>query len=298
MDTASVPRIFEPARHGRRRARAAAGFGDYDFLKARLSSDLAERLADSSRHFDRALDLGCHTGELAGALMESGQVGHVTAVDPAEEMAARTCRRGFPACAMALEEMAFAPHSFDLVASAFALHWVNDLPGLLVQIRQVLRPDGLFLAALAGAGTLQELRDSLILAETEMTGGAGQRISPLPGLQDMAALMQRAGFAMPVADVETVTVRYPNAMRLMDDLKGMGETASFSQPAGRGLSRRILSRAGEIYAENHADADGRLPATFRIVWVSGWAPAEGQPRPLKPGSAKVSLTKVFGTPPD
>ncbi len=220
----------------------------------------------------------------------------VIATDPAPAMARRALGEGLAACAMPLESLSFGPDHFDLVASAFALHWVNDLPGLLIQIRTVLKPDGLFLGALAGAGTLQELRNSLLLAESEIIGGAAPRVSPLPGLQDLAGLMQRAGFAMPVADIETITVRYPSIFRLFDDLRGMGETAAFAGPEQRALSRRILMRAGQIYAENHSDPDGRLPATFKVVWLSGWAPAEGQPKPLRPGSAKISLTKVFGSP--
>ncbi len=208
-------------------------------------------------------------------------------------MAALARGRGLSACVMALDDLAFAPASLDLVASVFALHWVNDLPGLLIQVRKALKPDGLLLAALAGAGTLSELRESLMLAESEITGGAAPRVSPLPGLQDVAGLMQRAGFAMPVVDIETITVRYDSAMGLMDDLRGMGETAAFTQSAGRGLSRRVLARAAQIYQAGHGDADGRVRATFRIIWLSGWAPAEGQPKALRPGSAKISLARVF-----
>lgn len=293
MNSAPVPHVFDPIRHARRRSRAAAQYHEYDFLKRRLSRDLAERLADSSRQFPVALDHGCHNGVLGEALLESGQVSSVIATDPAEPMARRARARGLAACVMPLETLAFAPGSLDLAASALSLHWVNDLPGLLVQLREALKPDGLFLAAIAGAGTLPELRESLALAETEIRGGAGPRISPLPGLQDLAALMQRAGFAMPVVDIETITVRYDNAMSLLQDLRGMGETAAFGQPADQGLSRRILMRAAETYQASHSDPDGRVRATFRIVWLSGWAPAQGQPKPLKPGSAKVSLTEVF-----
>ncbi len=172
------------------------------------------------------------------------------------------------------------------------LHWVNDLPGTLVRIREQLKPDGLFLGCLFGGGTLSELRTCLIEAEAEITGGAAARLSPLPGLQDMAALMQRAGFALPVADIDTVTVRYGDPFRLLRDIKGMGEQAAFMTQAEaprRPLSPHVLARMAELYAEKFSDADGRLRATFNIVWLSGWAPHANQPKPLRPGSARHSL---------
>lgn len=190
------------------------------------------------------------------------------------------------------ESLSFKPDTFDLAVSILGLHWANDLPGLLSQIRTVLKPDGLFLSCLFGGGTLSELRHSLIEAESEITGGVSPRLSPLPGLQDMAGLLQRAGFALPVADIERVTVRYAHPMKLLQDLKGMGEQAAFAPRAGqerRPLSRRILARMSEIYAERYSDPDGKVRASFEIVWLSGWAPAAGQPKPLRPGSGKFSL---------
>ncbi len=173
------------------------------------------------------------------------------------------------------------------------MHWVNDLPGALIQIRHALRPDGLFLGALLGAGTLAELRDCLITAEVEITGGAAQRTSPLPGLADMAGLMQRTGFALPVADRDTLVVRYASLSGLLDDLKGMGERACLmdTPPA---LDRRVLKLMEEIYMARYADPDGRIRASFEIVWLSGWAPGPDQPRPLRPGSARVSLADILG----
>ena len=185
--------------------------------------------------------------------------------------------------------------SLDLITSLLSLHTTNDLPGTLIQIRRALKPDGLFLGCLFGAGTLKELRASLMQAEVELTSGAAQRVAPLPGLQDMAGLLQRAGLALPVADVDHVTVRYDTPFDLMADLKGMGERAAFADKGRPPLSRRILSRMAEIYAENYSDADGRLRASFEIVWLSGWAPAPGQPQPLKPGSAKQSLASAVGS---
>lgn len=203
---------------------------------------------------------------------------------------------GFETVISDSEILAFPSASFDLVTSILSLHWINDLPGMLSQIRQVLVPDGLFLGCLFGAGTLPELRAALIDAESEITGGISPRLSPLPGLQDMAGLLQRAGFALPVADVERVTVRYGHPMNLLQDLKGMGEQAAFAPREGqvrRPLSRRILARMSEIYMDRFQDDDGKVRATFEIVWLSGWAPHASQPKPLKPGSGKVRLADAI-----
>lgn len=292
MQTAP-PKLIDTARHLAFRDRAAARFGEYDFLKARVSSALAERLADSARRFPRALDLGCHTGGLAEALEAGGQVDHVTCFDGAPAMAARAASAGRETASGDTETLPFRQQDFDLVASALWLHRVNDLPGQLIQIREILKPDGLFLAGLFGAGTLSELRESFLQAESELTGGASPRIMPLPGLQDCAGLLQRAGFAMPVADVEHVTVRYDTPFALMADLKGMGEQAALTE-SGELLSRRVLARMAEIYAERFADPDGRLRASFEMVYLSGWSPAPDQPKPKRPGSARASLAEALG----
>ena len=288
----TAPKPFDTARHLRFRNRAAPRFHEYDFLKARVSSALADRLADSAHRFKQALDLGSHTGQLAAALIEGGQVDQVTCFDGASAMI-----DGVPDGATAVvgdpEVLPFEQGQFDLVASALSLHWINDLPGQLIQIREVLKPDGLFLAGLFGAGTLSELRESLMQAETELIGGAAPRVSPLPGLQDCAGLLQRAGFAMPVADIDHVTVRYDTVFHLMRDLRGMGEQAAFAA-GGRPLSRRIVTRAAEIYAERFADSDGRIRASFEIVYLSGWRPAPNQPQPKRPGSARASLAEALG----
>lgn len=294
MSAPDIPRIFDPVRHRRQLARAAPNYHQYDFLKTRVSSELIERLEDSQRRFPRALDLGSHTGVLAASLAAHGKIDHVVALDPAPAMAGRARAGDVAALAADFEALPFAPASFDLVASALALHWVNDLPGLLVQVREMLAPDGLFLAGLFGAGTLTELRASLLQAESELTGGAAVRLSPLPGLQDMAGLMQRAGFAMPVADIDHVTVTYSSPFRLLEDLGGMGERAALADVPPQGLSRRILERMAEIYAAEFSEPGGKVRASFEIVWVSGWAPALGQPKPLRPGSARASLATAVG----
>ena len=292
MSPSPPPVLFDRARWIRNRDRASSNFEQYAFLKVRESTQLLDRLRDSPREFEHALDLFSHTGQAIQTLQESGSVKKISALEPSLEMCELISDTGIDRPAMAGEKLPFEPRTFDLVVSVLALHWANDLPGLLSQIRTVLKPDGLFLASLFGGGTLSELRSALIEAESEITGGVSPRLSPLPSLQDMAGLLQRAGFALPVADVERVTVRYDHPMKLLQDLKGMGEQAAFAPREGqerRPLSRRILARMSEIYFERFCDEDGKVRASFEIIWLSGWAPAANQPKPLKPGSGKFSL---------
>ncbi len=292
MSLAPPPSLFDRARVTRNRDRASSRFRDYAFLKDRESTQLLERLRDTSRDFERALDLGAHDGQASEALLETGKVKEIIALEAAPQMVERLHRRGVSAIEGSEDFLPFDPENFDLVVSLLSLHWANDLPGVLAQIRTVLKPDGLFLGCLFGGDTLPELRAALIEAESEITGGVSPRLSPLPGLQDIAGLLQRAGFALPVADVDEVTVRYSHPMKLLEDLKGMGEQAAFAKREGqerRPLSRRILTRMSEIYFDRFSDPDGKIRATFKIIWMSGWAPHESQPKPLKPGSGKFSL---------
>lgn len=292
MSSALPPKLFDRDRLARNRDRASVDYRKFGFLKARAATHLVERLEDVSRQFPNALDLGAHTGENSQALLSSPQVKHVVCTERSGQMAQQLRTAGLMAVCADEDALPFAPSSFDLVTSTLALHWVNDLPGALVQIRNVLKPDGLFLSCLYGGGTLAELRASLIEAESELTGGVSPRLSPLPSLQDMAGLLQRAGFALPVADVERVSVRYKNPLDLLRDLKGMGEQAAFAQKDGqqrRPLSKRLLGRMTEIYQERFSDPDGKVRASFEIVWLSGWAPAAGQPKPKARGSARASL---------
>lgn len=292
MTPVPSPIMFDRARVTRNRDRASSRFREYAFLKGRESTQLLERLNDTSREFERALDIGAHDGQACEALRESGKVKQIIALESAPRMVAKLQSNGFETVSTKTEKLPFPEASFDLATSVLSLHWINDLPGVLTQVRQVLAPDGLFLASLFGGGTLSELRASLIEAESEITGGISPRLSPLPGLQDMAGLLQRAGFALPVADVERVTVRYSHPIKLLEDLKGMGEQAAFAPREGqerRPLSRRILARMSEIYQSRFSDPDGKVRATFEIIWLSGWAPHESQPKPLRPGSGRFSL---------
>lgn len=270
----------------RRKRRAAAGFAEAAFLHVRVAADLADRLEAIPRPFPRALALGgggLFSTELQRRPELAARIGEVVEADLASGDVV-----------LDPEHLPFAPGAFDLIVSPLALHWVNDLPGALIQLRHALKPDGLLLASLFGGATLNELRLCLIEAESELTGGAGPRVAPFADLQDIAALLQRAGFALPAADRDVLTVRYGEPMRLLADLRAMGETAALTQRAPRALSRRILARAFEIYRDRFSDPDGRIRATFEILTATGWSPHESQQQPLKPGSAKTRLADALG----
>jgi len=274
------PHLFDPARRAARLERSRPLFAGADFLHRRAALGLVESLEAILRDFPSVVDLSPHPRAFAEALAASDAAGRV---GPPRVVAAP----------MGPEDLELEPASVDLIVSVLGLHWVEDLPGLMARTRRALQPDGLFLAALFGGATLTELRQALTAAELEVTGGAAARVSPFADGFDGAALLQRAGLALPVCDVDRVTVRYGDPVGLMKDLRAMGETAA---PTGsiRPLRRDVLMRAAEIYAERFADPDGRLKATFEIVTLSGWAPHEGQQKPLPRGSAKVRLADALG----
>jgi SAM-dependent methyltransferase len=257
------------------------------FLSRRAVEDLAERLGAVERRFAHAATLFCAGAAAADCLSASGRVGEVTQVE-----ADRAFLEGDGLVA-APETVPFEPGRLDLAVSLYALHAINDVPGMLVQIRRALRPDGLFLGCMAGAGTLGELREALLAAETELSGGASPRVAPFADVRDAGALLQRAGFALPVADLEGVTVRYDTMFDLMRDLRAMGWANSLAARSRQPATRGLFMRAAEIYAERFADPDGRIRATFSTIWLSGWAPDASQQQPLKRGSATVSLAKFL-----
>lgn len=284
--------VFDRATLRLRRARAASAWTCHAFLKQEIAGRLVERLDDIRRRFDTALDLGCHGDEIATALGERKGIGRLIRADLGLSFAQHA--RG-PAVVADEEALPFAPGSFDLVMSAMTLHWVNDLPGALIQIARSLRPDGLFLGAMLGGGTLWQLRQAMSAAESEIEGGLSPRISPFADLRDAAGLLQRAGFALPVADSETIEVEYDNALALMRELSAMGE-GNLVAERRRGFSRRsTLLRAAEIYAERFAQPSGRIGATFEVLFLHGWAPHASQPKALRPGSAAHRLAQALGT---
>ena len=247
----------------------AARRGCVDFLHREVADRLVDRLDDVGRRFRTALDLGAHTGALSRALDGRAGIERVVTTDPSLAFVRRG--RG-NRVAVDPELVPFRDRSFDLAVSALALHWVGDLPGALVQLRRVLEPDGLFLAAMLGGRTLGELRTALFEAELAEEGGVSPRVSPAADLADIAALLLRTGFAMPVADAEAITVTYPDALALMRDLRGMGETNALSARRRTPLRRHTLARATALYAERFGLSDGRIPATFEILFLTGWAP--------------------------
>lgn len=286
---AQSPMVFD-RRLLRSRWRRAVALGPATFLLGRVAEDLADRLAPVLRHFDLALDLGTPTPAVRSALAQSGKVGAViaaNAITPATDVSLTVVADE--------EALPFREASLDLVVSALALQFVNDLPGTLVQIRRALRPDGLLLAALLGGETLTELRTTFAQAEAEMENGISPRVAPFVDLRDLGALLQRAGFALPVTDVDRVIVRYASPIDLMHDLRRMGATNILSERRRRPLRRTTLARMVEVYGERFADPDGRIRATFEIVWLSGWAPHESQQKPLAPGSAQRRLADALGT---
>jgi SAM-dependent methyltransferase len=286
----AAPRLFDRKLVLARRIRAQ-GEGAETFLLEAAAGELVERLSAVKRRFALALDLGTPGVALAAALQQSGQVDGIIACEP---LARFRAARG-PRVAADEEALPFGSETFDLVVSALSLQWVNDLPGAFTQIRRALKPDGLFLAALIGGETLGELRESLAAAESELAGGASPRVSPFVDVRSLGSLLQRAGFALPVTDVERITVRYRNTRTLMRDLRRMGAANALVERSKKPLRRAVLARAEEIYAERFADPDGRLRATFDVLWLSAWAPHESQQKPLKPGSAKARLADALGT---
>ncbi|WP_442753731.1 methyltransferase domain-containing protein [Methylocystis sp. JAN1] len=272
----SPPRIFDRELLHARLRRALAKDAP-DFLLARAADDLLDRLLTVKRDFPRSLDLGAPTAHFAEAIVASGRAAPLRASRLAGAVVADE------------EALPFAPASFDLVVSGMALQWVDDLPGVFAQVRRILAPDGLFLACLPGGASLVELRVALAQAEEEITGGASPRVSPFVDVRDMGGLLQRAGFALPVSDVDSFTLRYDSALGLMKDLRDMGAANVLVKRSSRPLRRDVLARAVQIYAEQFADPDGRVRASFEIVWISGWAPHESQQKPAKPGSATTRL---------
>jgi SAM-dependent methyltransferase len=285
------PLIFDRRLLRARRRRAVAA-GAETFLLDRVAADLAERLSAVLRRFGLVLDLGTPGDALRAALAGLPSVGTVISA-----RAALPEREGSATRFVVADEEAlpFGAAVFDLVVSGLSLQFVNDLPGTLVQIRRVLRPDGLFVAALAGGDTLTELRQSFAAAESEIEGGISPRVAPFADLRDLGALLQRAGFALPVTDVDRLTVRYASPFALMHDLRRMGATNALLERRRLPLRRATLTRMAQIYGERFADADGRIRATFEIAWLSGWAPHASQQQPLRPGSARTRLADALGT---
>lgn len=283
----SGPNIFD-RRLLRVRQRRARLLTPATFLLDRVAADLGERLFAVLRKFDVAVDLGTPSDAVRRVLATNENIGAVVAAGLADDDASLRV-------AVDEESLPFAEGSLDLVVSALALQFVNDLPGTLIQIRRALKPDGLLLAALIGGDTLIELRSSFAAAESEIEGGVSPRVAPFADIREVGGLLQRAGFALPVVDSERLAVRYNSALALMRDLRRMGATNILHERLRKPLKRSTLERVTAIYADRFADPDGRIRATFEIIWMSGWAPHQSQQKPLKPGSATQRLADALGT---
>jgi SAM-dependent methyltransferase len=274
----SAPLLFDHAfrAHGLRRLEPDT------VLLPMVAEELAIRLNTVMREFPLAIDLGTQGPGLAEAIRAVPSVGQVVqAADAGGDIISG--KHALP----------YEPGSLDLVVSGLALQWADDLPGLLLQIRRALKPDGLFLAALAGGDTLTELRQSFAEAEADVVGGMSPRVVPFATVQDLGALLQRAGFALPVVDAEKLTVRYVDVFGLFRDLRALGATNSLLSRSRTPLRRDVLARLAEVYQERYSDPDGRLRVTVEIVWLSGWAPHESQQKPLRPGSATHRLADAL-----
>lgn len=278
------PTIFNRSLMRTRRQRAASSFQRADFLKSVMVERIVERLHETMRNYSLALDIGCHTGELGRALQNTTKLGRLIACDLSEAMLMKTSGLRV---VMDEEYIPFAPASVDAVLSAMSLHWVNDVPGALLQLQRCLKPDGLFLVSLLGGNTLAELREAVLQAELEH--GVHPRVSPFLDVRDAGGLLQRAGFALPVVDSETFVVTYDNAFALMKDLRAMGETNGLMQQTPFFTSRTAMMHIAETYQHVFADSEGRIPATFEIITLTAWKPHGSQPKPLARGSGSHAL---------
>ena len=293
MPTPTPPRIFDRDLINRRLDRAWARQADdarVDFLLARAAQDLGERLSLVKRRFAVAADFGSPGPHGAAVLAAGGQVDSVVRIAPTWTSVGTGA---FLGAVGDLERLPAADGSLDLAVSLLALQSVNDLPGALIQIRRALKPDGLLVAALIGGDTLTELRQSLTISESEVLGGASPRVAPFVDVRALGGLAQRAGLALPVVDLDRAIVRYSDMFALLADLRAMGATNALDARARTPLRREVLARAAALYAERFADPDGRVRATFDIVWLAGWAPHESQPKPLEPGSASMRLADAL-----
>lgn len=291
MSDQSSPTPFDRALLETRRRRWLSGSPDEGagFLMKAVADELAERLSVVERRFEVAVDLAGSFGEMAAAMRAGGSCDQVVRIERQPFLLA-----GDPLAVVADEEfLPLKAESVDLVVSALSMQFVNDVPGLLAQIRRALRPDGLLLAAFLGGETLHELRAALLVAESEIAGGVSPRVLPFIAIREAGGLLQRAGFALPVTDFDRLTVRYDNLFALARDIRAMGAANILRERSRRPATRRLFLRAAEIYAERYADPDGRIRASFDVVYLSGWAPHESQQKPLRPGSAKASLAAAL-----
>ena len=284
--------LFDRRLLRQRRERFAGEVAAHEFLLAQVGKEIAERIGAILRDFPLALDLGAYRGGLGARVAALPRVGRMIYAESAPKLAS-LCPR--PALACDEDLLPFKDASLNLVVSGLALHRVNDLPGALIQIRRALAPDGFFLGAALGSRSLHELREALLEAEAEETGGVSPHIAPFADLRDYGALLQRAGFALPVTDAELLTLVYPSPRDLMAEIRVLGGGNVLSARRKAPMTRHVLERAESIYRSRYETGDGRITASFEIVYLAGWAPHESQQKPLAPGSAMRRLADALGT---
>ena len=285
--------IFE--RRALRQHRERASGRDDNPLVAEIALRLADRLLDVKRDFPLMLDIGFHGGECARAVQATNRIKQLILCDPSSHTLQSTAVAQGHKVVADEEFLPFAAKKFDLITSSLALHWTNDLPGALAQLQRSLKPDGLFLAAMFAGETLYELREVLIEAELAERGGASPRVSPMIDIGEAGSLLQRAGFALPVVDTDTLTLTYPNALALMADLRAMGETNAMRARRRHFTARTVLYKATELYHARHGQPDGRVRATFQVAYLTGWSPDQSQQQPIRPGSAVSRLADALDT---
>lgn len=285
----SIPQLYDRSLLRKRRDRAAANFDKHAFLKEEVADRLKDRLSFIRRTFDCAVELG-YSGQFSRDYCNT--ITTMISSDLSTKMLQHADPTQMRVC-FDEEQFPFAFHSLDLIISCLSLHWVNDFPGMLYQLKMALKPDGLLLAAFFGEHTLFELRECLQQAEIELYQGISPRVSAFISTRDSGALLQRAGFALPVVDYDRIIVSYASLFDLMADLKGMGETNIFLDRSHRMATQSLLNRAAEIYQSRYGSVDGTIPATFDIVYLTGWSPSDSQPKALKRGSAQIPLSRVL-----
>jgi NADH dehydrogenase [ubiquinone] 1 alpha subcomplex assembly factor 5 len=296
MSDIEIMSVFDRSLVRKHRDRAAKTWEDFDFLHKEIAERLCDRLDDVLRGFPLALDLGCHGGDMAQTLNGRGKIETLIQCDISEGMVKHASSQNALSLVADEEVLPFAANQFDLIMSNLSLHWVNDLPGALLQINRSLKPDGLFIATMFGMDTLSELRQSLQQAELEVDGGMSPRVSPFADLRDLGMLLQRAGFNLPVVDADMVTVSYENPLKLLKDLKGMGENNKVLERRKIFTKRDLIFKAMEKYIEDFTGDDGRVPASFQVMYLTAWKPDPSQQKPLQPGSATHKMADAFGVP--
>jgi SAM-dependent methyltransferase len=284
----NIPQLIDAAAHRRYRNRAASGFGAVNFLKQAAADRLADRLEIVRRRFPLVLDLGAHHGEMAKAALASGKVDRVICADPSLGMVEHITK-DTPSLVIDYDNVNFREGSFDAITSAFSIHWVNDLPGMLTRMRRWLKPDGLLLLSMAGGVSFGGLRSCLAEAESQTAGGLSPRVLPMADIRDLGGLLGRAGFGLPVADSDTLSVSWADPLQMMRELRQMGESNALLGRANHITRRDTIMQAATLYQDRFSTDDQRVNADIELITLTAWSPSPDQQKPLKPGSADIHL---------